>query len=411
MTDNIQERIAELRGRLLSFRADRFPVEHAVAQFHLGTTLIEAGNPEGAIPMLRSAADLFERQGMAVEQAKAKNMLGAALRTAGRFGEAADAFALAGELFEANDQPLERGAALFNLGLVRRDLGDLEAAAECFQRAGGLFDDGGRSAQASAAARELGTTQFAADRLDEARQALERAIELAQRAADHAGLGATANALGIVELASGRTEAAVSAFLSALGANPRTLRAEGYSMAKANLALAYEQGNDAPRARLAARQALATPTAPTPVRDQASGVLSRLGDDGTGDLLVVLDEEPQARWSVLMREELIRWVELDAAERKAESRAWVEGVLARPDVSVELTQAWLEVLLELPPESMEKLIRSTIEALRTFDAEPVELIRDQVSRAMARFFIPQWDRLRETFNRLAQELGEEPAWG
>ncbi|MDQ4130535.1 MAG: tetratricopeptide repeat protein [Actinomycetota bacterium] len=409
MADDIQERIRELRGRLLSFRADRFPVEHAVAQFHLGTTLIEAGNPGGALPLLRASAKLFEQQGMPVEQAKAKNMLGAALRAAGRLDEAADTFDHAGQLFETNRQPLERGAALFNLGLVRRDLGDLDAAAKCFQQAGELFDEGGRSSQASAAARELGTTEFAAGRLDQARDALERAIELAQRGGDLVGLGAAANPLGIVELALGRTEAAVAAFLSAVGANPRTLRAEGYSMAKANLALAYEQSDDAPRARLAARQALATPAAPPPVREQAGGVLSRLGD-GTGDLLIVLKEEPQEKWPVLIREELLRWVEVDPGERLAESRAWVEGVLARREVSVELAQAWLEVLLELPPDAMETLIASTIETLRGRDPESVALFRDHVSRAMARFHIPQWDRLRETFNRLAEELGEEPAW-
>ncbi len=409
MTDDIEERLAELRSRLLTYRADRFPVEHAVAQFHLGTTLIEAGNPEGALPMLRSSADLFERQGMPVEQAKAKNMLGAALRAAGRLDEAADTFAVAGHLFEANSQPLERGAALFNLGLVRRDLGDLDAAAECFRQAGGLFDDGGRAAQASASARELGTSEFAAGRLDAARKALERATELAQKAGDHAGLGAAANPLGIVELASGRTEAAIEAFKGALGANPRSLRPEGYSMAKANLALAYEQANHAPRARLAARQALATPAAPAPVREQAGGVISRLGK-GSGDLLAVLNEEPQDRWPVLIREELLRWVEVDADERRAESGAWVEGVLARPEVGVELAQAWLEVLLEMPPGAMEALICSTIETLRGRDPEQARRFRDHVSRAMARFHIPQWDRLRETFNRLSRELGEEPAW-
>lgn len=409
MADDIEERIGELRSLLLRYRADRFPVEHATTQFHLGTAFIEAGRLDAAASVLRASAELFDREQLPVEQAKAMNMLGAASRMAGRLEEAAEAFDRAAQLFEAHTRPLERGAAVFNLGLIRRELGDIDAASGCFQQALELFDDGGRPGQVSAAARELGMSEFTAGRLDAARKALERALEVAEEAGDHPGLGAAANPLGLVELALGRTDAAIKAFQHAIGANPRSLRAEGYAMAKANLALAYEQADDKVRARLAARQALATPAAPAPVREQSAAVLARLGG-GPGDLLALLDEEPQERWSPLIREELLRWLDIEAAERRAESRAWVEGVLARPAVSLDLFEAWLGMLLELPPGAMETLIRSTIEALRGRDPESVERFRSHVEQGMVRFHIPQWDRLRVTFNRLASELGEELVW-
>ncbi len=124
----------------------------------------------------------------------------------------------------------------------------------------------------------------------------------------------------------------------------------------------------------------------------------------------MLDEESPEQWPGVIREELLRWLDAADSERQAESRAWVEGVVARRARSIELAEAWLGVLLELPPDAMETLIRSTIEVLRGQDVDSVERFRTDVSRAMVRFHIPQWDRLRATFNRLATELGEEPAW-
>jgi len=172
-------------------------------------------------------------------------------------------------------------------------------------------------------------------------------------------------------------------------------------MAKANLALAYEQHGDAPRARLAARQALGVAEPPEPVAAQAAAVLERNGGATANDLLLVLDEEPQASWEGILREELARSGEAPPDVRRADAAVWIDGS------SVERAEVWLGGLLELPPDRMETLIRSALEALGTRDPAVKERFRADVARAAARFHVPQLLRLEETFRRIAAEL-EEP---
>lgn len=408
---DVEERLSELRTRLLHYRADRHPREHATTQFHLGTTLIEAGRFEQAEAALRTAAKMFDPEDSPVEHATAINMLGVTLREDGRPGEAAEHFTRAAELFGANDKRLEQGAALYNRGLVCHATGETEDAATCFTRALEIFDDARQRSRASAAARELGATLLATNRLAEATDALERATELARRADDHPALGAAANALGLARLGTGDAEGAVEALRTAVGANPRTIRPDGYAMAQANLALAYEEAGDPPRARLAAQQALAMPEAAPAVTDQAKDLLDRLGRSPE-DVLVVFDDLPQAQWPpVEARAELIRLVDTDGDERRTHAGAWIDGQLARGGDGPALAAAWLEMLLELPTESMTTLVRSTLQALADRDAETREKFRSQVSRAMVRFHIPQWKRTQEIFESLAEEVGlDETSW-
>ncbi len=404
-----QAPIDELQDRLRRYPADRYPVQHATAQFHLGSALIGAGEPEAAMQALRTSAELFGER-LPVEQAKAKNMVGAALLLLGRLGEAAEAFAQAASVFQEHELALEEGAARFNLGLVRRDVGDTDAALESFRRAGELFEAQKVAGQSSAAARELGATLLAMGNLEAATDALERATEWAYRIGDNTALGAATNALGLAHLASGRVAEAIEALRTAAVASPRSIRPEGYAMAKANLALAYAEAGDSPRARLAARQALGTSAAPAPVVEQAAGVLERLGES-VGDLFLVLDGEDQDRWLALVREEMARWADASPLERRREAAAWVQGQLERPAASTELAEAWVGALLELPPGEMESLIQAAVAALFDFDLEERERFRSDVSRAMVRFNPPQWLRLKDTFNRIATEMGEEPQWG
>ena len=385
-------------------------MQRATACFHLGVLLTDAGRVEEGEARLAEAVRLFDPRGLPLEHAKARNAHGAALRLLGHPDDAAEAFAAAVTGFAERSAAAEEGAAQFNLGLVRRDLGQPEQAIACFRRARALFAAHGGPAQEGAAARELGATALAEGDLPLACSTLAEAAELAAGAGDAAGRGAAANALGLAHLAAGRSAAALRALREALGAHPRSLRAEGYAMVQANLALAYEALDRLPRARLAARQALAIAGAAAPVREQAGAVLARLGDE-PGDLARVLDEEQAEAWPAIVREEVARWAGLGAGGRRAEARAWIDGQLARPDAGAELAVAWVTVLLELPPEELELIVTTTLEALAERDGGEQEVFRSEVSRAAARFHVPQLVRLTETFNRAAERLGQEPSWG
>ena len=385
--------ITELQQRVARYDEERYPVQSATARYHLGVVLADTGRVEEALDSLTRAAQLFAPELLPVEHAKALVALGAARRLAGELGSAAAAFERAAELFAAAGLEQERGAALFNLGLVRR-AGDPRAAAECFRLATGLLTGASRAA----VRRELGATLLELGELDEAISTLEEALELAERG-DAAGFGGAANALGLAHLAAGSPEAAIAAFRQAAGANPRSVRPAEFAMAKANLALGHERAGDLPRARLAARQAFGVAGAPAPVTAQAEALLARAGPPA-GDLRQVLAEEPVERWEALVREEVVRLSDASEAERRAEASLWID------DSSVELEQAWLGALLELPPEAMELHVRSALTALHERDPAVKERFRDDVSRASARFHVPQLLRLEETFRRLAEELDE-----
>lgn len=401
--------IAELERRLDRYPAETYPVQHATAQFHLGVALTNEGRLEQAEVALASALRGFSPDGLSVERAKVRNALGAMLRLAGRLDEAAESFEAAAESFEAAGLKPDQGAARYNLGLVRRELGDGPAADRAFERAAELLENARLRGQAGAALRELGTTRFLAGDFEAAREPLERGVWLAEQAHDEPGRGGAANILGLAHLSAGRSRQAIEAFLNALTAYPRSIRPEGYAMVKGNLALAHEQLEDAPRARLSARHALGIPAASGPVRTQAAALLDRLGDE-PADVLRVLDTEPSERWEPIMREELARWVELDARERRTEAGAWIDGQLARPDATTDLAAAWIDALLELPPRHLEGLVTSLLEALAERHEEDRARVRHAFSRAMGRLHVPQLMRLRDIFNQVARQLDQEEEW-
>lgn len=402
--------ISELEQRLIRYPADRYPVQHGTAAFHLGTLFTAAGRLDDAARALEVAAALFDPDLLPVEQAKVTNARGVVFRLTGHLDDAASAFERAAVAFDAAELPLEAGAAKFNLGMVHRDRDDVAAAVGFFHEARERFDPHTAPAEAAAAARELGATLLISGELDAARDVLGEAVALADRAGDTAGLGASANLLGLVHLAADRPAAAIEAFRDAVGAHPRSVRPGEHAMAKANLALGYERAAAPDHAYLAAAQALGTSDAVEPVRQQAREVLDRLGDR-CGAVLPVLDREPRERWPTLVREELTRWVDAEPDVRRAECGGWIDGQLARPAVAADLAEVWLGGLLELPPESMITLIRATLEALAERDTEAAESFRSTMSRAVVRFPIPQWTRLKDSFNILAAELGQEGSWG
>ncbi len=390
---DVLDPITELQQRVARYDEARYPVQHATARYHLGVVLTDVGRFDEALESLAHAAELFAPELLPVEHAKTLNALGAARRLVGELDTAAVAFERAAELFEAAGLEQERGAALFNLGLVSRGR-DPQGAAECFRSAAGLV----AGAADAAVLRELGATLLELGELEEAASTLERALELAERG-EAAGYGGAANALGLVHLAAGRPKRAIESFRQAAGAHPRSVRPAEFAMAKANLALAHELVGDLPRARLAARQALGVAGSPPPVVAQAEELLNRVGA-AADDLRHVLAQEPVDRWESLVREEVVRVSDAPVADQRAAAATWIDGS------SVELAQAWLGALLELPPEIMELHIRSALETLHERDVQTKERFRADVSQASSRFHVPQLLRLEETFRRLAAELSE-----
>lgn len=399
-----------LRSRLERYPPAQYPVQHAVTQFHLGVALLQAGRAEQALAALAVARSGFAGAGLTLELAKAVNMQGVALREIGDLDAAAAAFRAAATSFAALDQSLEEAAASYNHGLVSRLLGNSDQAHPALARAKELFEAANLPVQGGAAARELGTLLLTDGRLEEAITVLSEAVSRAQDGGDGAGAGAAANTLGLAHLAAGTADDAVRAFRTASGAHPRSLRPAEHAMAKANLALAHERAQDPARARLAASQALTVSAISGPVREEAEAVLARLPPATGAELFDVLEDEPSEQWAALFRDEVTRWGECSSAQRTAAAGQWVDGVLHRSGRGPELTEAFLNALLELPPAAYERIVEAIVRATGNRTTEAAERFRSITRSGMARFPIPQWQRMAATFNRAAESAGEPEDW-
>ena len=406
----VHKDMAQLESRLARYPADRYPVQHATVAFHLGTAHLQRGRVPQALRLLRAADELFARLGMRLEQAKTLTMHGVALREAGRGIEARQAFERAGRAFAELEQPAEQAAASYNLGLVLHEQGEVVAAHRAMVEARGLFLRSGQVAQAGAAAREQGAALLRSGDVASALPLLEEAVGLAERGGDLPGLGAAANVLGLAHLASDDPAAAVAALSRAVGAFPRSMRPAEHAMAKANLATAYERAGNPARARLAAGQALVLTTADPQVLAQARQVLDHLRGAAQGDLVTVLDAEPLERWPAIVREEALRWCDAPVGERLRAVHSFVAGLLSRPGASYDLAESLLSVLLELPPAQYAELVTAIVQDTGRRDDNESERLRAVVGSAMARFPIPQWQRLAGSLNETASAVGQPASW-
>lgn len=398
--------IQTLEERLARYPLERYPVQHATAQFHLGVALTNGGRPAEAESALIAAALVFADR-LPVEYAKTMNALGAVFRMQGRLAESIDTFRTAGSLFATARRRPEEGAARYNLGLAQRDAGDLDGAMTAFREAADLFGDDNPRACA-AAMRELGAAQLQAGDIEGAVSTLTQARDAAENLGDQPGLGGAANALGLAHLAAEHPLDAITAFRLSAAANPRSVRPAEYAMAKANLAVAYEAMTDHLRALLAAGQAAAVSAASEPVIALAHQVQGRL-KARPGILLAVLQREPLEAWPGIIREELARWIDLGPTDGQDELTAWIDGLLSseRQD---DLVEAWLGAVLELTPAGAEQIVRSLLAALAGQKEAARSAAHQKLSSGMARFHVPQWERLQDVFNRMAVDLGQEPAW-
>lgn len=399
-----------LLARLHQYPVERYPVQHATTQFHLGSVLLHSGDTVSALQALTTGRALFERAGMRLEQAKATVMVGATLRACGRLAEAAAAFDVAVADFAALEAPAEQAAASYNLGLVLATAEQPRAAHAAWTSARELFLEARYPAQAAAAARDHGASLLRAGDVAGALALLEQASELAERAGDEPGHGAARNALGLAHLAARDPTAAVSDFEGALGSFPRSVRPAEYAMAKANLALAWEQAREPARARLAAEQALAVAAAAAPVRAQARQLLARLPAGAEPDLLVVLDTAGPERLVAVLRDEVLRTTDLSEAQRHAAVRGFLDGLLTRPGVAQDLAASLLQVVLELPPRTYQLLVSAIVDACADRSERDTERLHAVIGSALARFALPQWQRLAASLNAAAEATGQPATW-
>jgi tetratricopeptide (TPR) repeat protein len=403
------DEIDELVSRLARYPAARYPAQHATAQFHVGAARLQAGDVDASLEALGAASGIFGELGMRLEDAKAMMLQGAALRAVGRHGEAATVFGRAGDEFRRLDKQAEEAAALFNLGLVLAASEELTEAAKSFAAARQLFVAAGQRVWAGAAAREHGAVLVSGGDAGAAVPLLEEAVELLG-AAEPAGAGAAANVLGLARLSLGQPDAAVDAFQDALGWHPRSVRPAEHAMAKANLALAHEAAGAGTHARVCARHALGVPQAPEQVRASAQQVLVREGESGVGDLFAVLDSEPVECRATWLRDELLLWTAVDAASRVTAAEGWVHEQVARGAEGVEQAELLLGVLLELPPPAYELVVDTIVRAVRRSDQTAAERFRSVTGSAMARYPLPQWQRLAATFTAAEGREGGDEQW-
>lgn len=400
-----------LQARLAQHPADRYPPQHATAQFHLGALLLRTGDHAAALAALTTAREVFGRTGMRVEHAKAGLMTGIALREAGRSADAESAFATAVAELAALDQPAEQAAAAYNLGLVQHALGRTTEACRAWSQARELFVTAGHPGQAAAAARDHGGALLAGNDAQAAVPLLEQAVRLAEVAGDLAGVGAAANALGLARLSLGRPDEAAEALRAAVGAFPRSVRPAEHAMAKANLALAYAESGATSRSRLAALQAMAVVQAAAPVRALAAQLLDRLPGDATQDLQQVLAASPPEQWVGVLREEVLRVGELPAPACEQLLRGVLDGLLARPAQAHDQAESLLHVVVELPPRAYAQVVAAVVAGTEGRPQDQTERLHAVVCSALARFAIPQWQRLAAALNDAARAAGHPATWG
>lgn len=366
-----------------------------MTRFHLGARLLQHDCAEAAAAELAIAVGLLVK--LPAEHAKARNLWGVARRASGNLDDAVDAFTDAATAFETLELDVERGAALFNLGLVQRELGEPARAAENFALAASTFESHGATDQYAAALREQGAALLTAGHPDDAVPLLVESLARTERRGTDADRGQAANVLGLAQLAVGNASAALECLQSAVAAHPAGIRPDAHAMAKANLAVAYEANGNPARARLAAAQVLCGQEAAAAVRDQAAGVLARLGSPGN-DLVLVLSEEPEERWPAIVREEAARWLTLDSTDCDAAVTPMVAAIEGQTGPA--FARAWLSVLLEAPPDQMVELVRRVWRV-----AEGHEEFARLVRNAIVTFPPPQLFRLEAVFTA---ETGLDP---
>jgi len=87
-----------------------------------------------------------------------------------------------------------------------------------------------------------------------------------------------------------------------------------------------------------------------------------------------------------------------------------DGLLTRSGASYNVAEALLQVVLELPPRPYALMVAALVAAGAGRSEQDNDRLRTVLSSAMARFAMPQWQRLAASLNAAAAEAGLPGQW-
>lgn len=422
--------IRALKARLAATPRHSRPREHAAVAYRLGLAYAESPsgdateNLRNALACYDVAASIFDPLSDPVEHARALNAAGAAQRALGARDRAASLFDRAAALLEGRGRDEELAAALNNLGLVRTEIGDPEAAVAVFGRAVGLFDtatpEGRRGLAATLHNRGLahastGTIEGLEAALADYRRALDD-IDIGEAPYHH---GLVHHSLGVAlsvvaglrspqrpDDRTGPLEEAILAFEESLVVFSRSDFPYQHALAKYNLGLAWAalaaSAQSAAGAQLSdgAQSCAGTPELRMAMAcfEDAVGVLDpRLHSDAwrrayaslaaveesleptypgwtpLDHYVALLEDVGEEERLELLRDRVWRFTALPESRRHEAFSALAGAVLRRvPDIAREVLAAELTILMELPNEALESLLRAQMEVMGSLAPEERE---------------------------------------
>jgi tetratricopeptide (TPR) repeat protein len=400
--------IAALEAELAATSPRANPHRHGAAAYRLGLAYAEAPTGDPAANVRRAlecyalAAQDFDPRYSPVEHARVLNAAGAARRHRGEGSEAAQLFEEAARLLTGRGRDEELASVLNNLGLTRGELGRLVDAVAAFDRALPMFDvteAQGRRArvatlhnrgQAHAAA---GTRAGVEAALVDYRAAL--AGMEGDEAPYHRGLVAHSMGVALTSLAQlgdpeerrDRYHDALSAFDESLQFFTVTGFPYQHALARYNQGVAFAALGDVDDLRRALAcfedsLAILDPRLHAgPWRqayDRLRDVEGRLAPlvpgasraDHFALLVAGVGDEERER---LLRQRILRLVALPEPRRAEALGEWGQAV-ARLDQAAarHVIEVELEVLMEVPNEALEAVLRGHIDAHQELPAEDKE---------------------------------------
>ena len=421
-----EQTLAELEARLKATPRASRPLEHASLRHSIGLAYAELPsgdrrmNLSRAIASYRHAAKLFGAQRFPVEHARVQSALGAALRELGEAHEAVEACERAVRLLAGGHAAGELAAALNNLGLARSDLGEHDAAIEALQQSVEVFTAASETRQLSMALHNLGQAQAAAGDHRAAVATYERGIAGTNDEALPYQWALLHHARGVSLSALGEAREAVAAFDASLGVFTRQRYPFQYALAKNNLGLAYAQTGDVP----SLRRALAAYVDGINVLDfrlhrpqweqihrnleLAESALEDLGAKGTHmeHFVALLAEADDEERRATLRRKLLDLLGLPDRQRDERLTELDVAVLDLDREGAQaITDAWLDVLMELPDEMLQAALkaRMTAHAYLPSDQareEAAELMEHAISREVQ---APQRMRVRDALEAMGYE--------
>jgi tetratricopeptide (TPR) repeat protein len=407
-----EKAIAALEAELAATSPRSNPYHHGAAAYRLGLAYAEAPTGDPADNLRRAldcyalAAKDFDPRLAPVEHARVLNAAGAAQRHRGAGDEAARLFEQAANLMTGRRRDEELASMLNNLGLARAELGRLADAVAAFDRALPLFDvteAQGRRArvatlhnrgQAHAAAgtgaglgAALADYRAALAGVEEDEAPYHRALAMHSMGVASTSLAQLLAQQGELEEGRSQLHEALCAFDEALQFFTSAGFPYQHALARYNQGVAFAALGDVDDLRRALAcfedsLAIFDPRLHAgPWRqayDRLRDVEGRLGPVAAGAtradhfaLLVagVSDEER----ATLLRQRILRLVALPEPRRAEALGEWGQAVARRgQEAARRIIEVELEVLMEVPNEALEAVLRGHIEASQQLPAEAKE---------------------------------------